>query len=55
MINFGIPGLIFQAKVTNFGANVGLHILINRNFGLYHYRKKHFGKIFPTLHIENHC
>ena len=28
VINFGIPGLIFQAEVTKLGVNVGLNILI---------------------------
>ena len=26
--SFGIPGLIFQAKVTKFGTNVGLNIQV---------------------------
>ena len=36
VINFGIPGFIFQAKVTKFGANVGLYMLINISSGFYH-------------------
>ena len=40
MINFGIPGFIFQAKITKFGANVGLNMLINISPGFYHIRKK---------------
>ena len=29
--SFGIPGLIFQAKVTKLGTKVGLNMLININ------------------------
>ena len=35
-INFGIPGLIFEAKVSKFGTNVGLMMLINIDSGFYH-------------------
>ena len=30
--SYGIPRLIFQAKVNKFGTNVGLNMLININF-----------------------
>ena len=40
LINFGIPGLIFQIKVIEFGTiwctNVGLHMLIDISSRIYH-------------------
>ena len=30
--SFGIPELIVQAKATKFGTQVGLYMLINKNF-----------------------
>ena len=44
--SFGIPGLIFQAKVTKFGTNVGLQMLINIISGFFHNNKKKISAIF---------
>ena len=54
--SFGIPGLIFYAKVTKFGTNVGLSMLININFGFYQNLQQKWQILshFPTSHIENH-
>ena len=51
-VSFGIPGLIFQAKVTKFGTKVGLKMLININSESFHNWQN---KIFvATSHTENH-
>ena len=42
VINFGIPGFIFQAKVTKYDANVGLNMLINISPRFYHICKRKF-------------
>ena len=36
LLAFGIPGLILQAKVTEFGTNVGLNKIFNITAGFYH-------------------
>ena len=38
--SFSIPGLIFQAKVTKFGRNIGLNMFINISPGFYHNHQK---------------
>ena len=40
--NFGIAGLILQAKVTKFGTYVGLNMFINISSGFYHNRKRNW-------------
>ena len=44
--SFGIPGVIFQAKVTKFGTKVGLKMLININSGFFHNQQKKLGANF---------
>ena len=56
--SFGIPGIIFQAKVTKFGTNVRLNKLFNITSVFYHHWKTKFGEIFmpfPALCIGKHC
>ena len=43
---FGIPELIFQARVTKFGTKVGLNMVINISSGFFHSRQKKFLAIF---------
>ena len=47
--SFGIPGLIFQAKVTKLRSQVGLNMLINTNSGFCHNRQKKFWQIFVAF------
>ena len=50
--SFGIPGLIFQPKVTKFGTKVGLQMLININSGVFYNRQKYiFAKFFRILQL----
>ena len=55
---FGIPGLIFQAKVTKFGTNVGLNMLIITNYGFLLESLKinwrHFFRIFQLRALQIH-
>ena len=44
--SFDIPELIFQAKVTKFGTNVRLNMLININSGFFHNHQNKFWGIF---------
>ena len=50
----GIAGLIFQAKVTKFGTNVGLSMLVNISSGFYHMCQKK-KKELNFLHILQLC
>ena len=43
--SFGIPELIFQAKVTTFGTKVGLNMLINISSGFSHNCQINFWRI----------
>ena len=44
LINFGIPGLIFQVTVTKLYIYVGLNMLINTSSVFYHYHKECLAK-----------
>ena len=53
----GIPGLIFQAKVTKCGTNIWWNRLIDIGSGFYQHHEKIlaiFFSHFPTSHIKNH-
>ena len=54
--SFGISGLIFQAKFTQFGTKVGLKMLININsvFSIIGKKNWQFFSHFATSHMENH-
>ena len=45
LTSFGIPGLIFQAKVTKFGTHVGLNMVIAISSGFNDISKKKFLQI----------
>ena len=50
-INVGIPGLIFQAKVTKLGTHVGLNMLIDINAECYHYQNNNNKNLAKLLRV----
>ena len=53
--SFGIPELIFQAKVTKFSTKVGLNMLINMSSGFPHSRQKKFWQFFFRIFELRAC
>ena len=47
--SFGIPELIFQARVTKFGTKVGLNMLIDISSRFFHNRQKKILAIFFSI------
>ena len=50
--SFSIPGLIFQAKVTKFGRNIGLNMFINISPGFYHNHQKKMANFLRIIQLR---